>query len=65
MVEALLDRGFPVDYDFDGYGNTPMHDASNRGRDEILRLLISRGGDINKANIHNYTPLIYASGLMS
>jgi len=61
VVECILDHGFPIDLEFDGSGSTPMHEAAVYGRGSIVKLLIARGADINRPNMHNYTPLLLAS----
>jgi ankyrin repeat protein len=63
-VEALLDAGADVN---DGvrsdepinsnWGDTPLHIAAQDGREQIVRLLIARGADVNRANDRGNTPL--------
>lgn len=41
-------------------GDTPLHWAAINGREEIARLLIAAGADINALGESDYTPLDYA-----
>eukprot|EP00117_Sycon_ciliatum_P014172 scpid4828/ scgid5452/ Leucine-rich repeat serine/threonine-protein kinase 1 len=54
-VDGLLKKRVGV------YGYTPLHEAASYGHDEILKLLVMFGGDVNcKAN-SGYTPLHLAA----
>ncbi|CAH1250986.1 ANKRD2 [Branchiostoma lanceolatum] len=55
MVEKLLDRGAEINCK-DWEGDTPTHDAARMGRNNILRILIKRGADINIKNFDKYQP---------
>ena len=41
----------------DEQGDTPLHRAAKYGREDIVRLLISRGAEVDARNIEDYTPL--------
>lgn len=41
-------------------GWTPLHYAVDNNRPECVRLLLSRGADVNALTDHGYTPLMYA-----
>ncbi|MDR2172403.1 MAG: ankyrin repeat domain-containing protein, partial [Planctomycetaceae bacterium] len=38
-------------------GETPLHDAAERGRPEMLTILLEAGADVNAKDIHGMTPL--------
>ena len=43
-----------------GYGNTPLHEACHTsGSIELVRLLVSRGADVNSENHKGSTPMIF------
>ena len=44
-------------------GYTPMHEAACQGYDDILRLLLIYGGDVNARANGNYTPLHIAASM--
>ena len=41
----------------DEYGNTPLHNATESGLDELVNTLIEKGADVNVANRDGNTPL--------
>jgi len=43
-------------------GTTPLHDAAQNGREEVMKLLLSKGADINARQNDGTTPLLYAAG---
>ena len=44
-------------------GSTPLHHASERGKTEMVQLLVSNGAEVNiKEKQLGYTPLDYAKG---
>ena len=45
----------------DHSGETPLHTASRNGHLSVVKYLISRGADVNKADNSGYTPLHTAS----
>jgi ankyrin repeat protein len=63
-VQALLDSGADVNVDVrseesvnSNWGDTPLHMAVQDGREQIVRVLIARGADVNRANDRGNTPL--------
>lgn len=44
-------------------GYTPMHEAACQGYDDILRLLLIYGGNVNARANGNYTPLHIAASM--
>jgi hypothetical protein len=63
VVRALLSRNDVLRYinAKDNIGATPLHDASMKGRTEVVNLLIEKGADIHVKNKNGYTALHYAS----
>ena len=67
-IERLLDLGVPVNAaepNGEGYlerarNSTALHVAAWRSRDEVVRLLIARGADVNARNASNQSPLMLA-----
>ncbi|KAM0433476.1 hypothetical protein ACHAPT_004356 [Fusarium lateritium] len=62
---GALDRPGPADRPLTidcslGDGQTPLHVAISHKRLEIMRLLLSKGADANRADRGNHTPLHYA-----
>lgn len=49
-VDALNDRGL-----------TPLHVAAQNGQNEIVKLLISEGAEVNARSAWDYTPLTFAA----
>ena len=37
--------------------STPLHDAVCCGRQEVVRVLLERGAEVNELDYKNYTPL--------
>ena len=61
MVKALIDGGADVN-EAQGDGMTGLHWAAERGNDEIAKLLVSAGADLESGTrIGRYTPLHLAS----
>lgn len=42
-------------------GRTPLHVAAHTGQNDIVKLLISKGAEVNARSRWNYTPLIFAT----
>mmetsp|Transcript_21253 Transcript_21253/g.52315 ORF Transcript_21253/g.52315 Transcript_21253/m.52315 type:complete len:223 (+) Transcript_21253:178-846(+) len=55
-VEALLDKGAPIDGQ-DPYGNTVLHTACQNGNKRIVKACLRRSCDTNCQNIKGHTPL--------
>ena len=43
------------------YGDTPLIEAARGGDVEVVRLLLSAGADVERADSSDCTPLIYAA----
>jgi ankyrin repeat protein len=41
----------------DKFGFTPLHDAAEEGQKEIVKLLITKGADVNAQKNNGWTPL--------
>ncbi len=60
-VRTLLDAGVPVDIKSE-YGATALSFACDKGRAEVVKLLIERGADINVADtFYQATPIVWAA----
>ncbi|KAF8850756.1 ankyrin, partial [Acephala macrosclerotiorum] len=55
-VEKYLSMGSAVDIQ-DEENNKPLHHAANRGFEEIVRLLLKNGADVNAKGKSGRTPL--------
>ena len=56
-VRKLLSIGL-LDVDcVDEVGGTPLHMAADEGHKDEVQLLLDKGADPNKANVHGWTPL--------
>jgi ankyrin repeat protein len=56
-VKALIEKDTALVNYKDNAGNTPLHQAAISGSIEIAEFFLSRGADINSANIRKNTPL--------
>jgi hypothetical protein len=61
LVRECLDRGQSAGERSPNGGDTPLHYAAGEGQDEVLRLLVQRGADVNARNGEGQTPLFVAS----
>jgi len=61
LVELLLDAGANPCLHATTENLTPLHDAVSNGHIEVIRLLVSRGADINAKNLLGHTPLSLAA----
>lgn len=61
-VRALIDDGADVNYVFqpEEYGNTPLHMAAYLAMNNIMKLLIDNGANVNSYSLEGKTPLDYA-----
>ena len=56
----LLQHGVAATRVRDGCGCQPLHYASNRGKPELVRLLLQAGADVDPQDAEGRTPLMYA-----
>ena len=62
-VTKYLDSGVKLNSDYDikkTFGGNPIFSAVFNGHNEIVKLLISRGADVNTTDINGETPLDWA-----
>lgn len=59
MVALLFDAGLDADTPFDG--DRPLHWASHDGKDDVVRLLLEHGADVNARDAIGMTPLAWAA----
>jgi len=59
-AKALLEAGANVSC-VDVYGLTPLHEASEDGNAEMIRLLISKGANASSLDIYGRVPLHWAA----
>ena len=57
---CLLQHGSAASRVRDGCGCQPLHYASNRGKPELVRLLLQAGADVDPTDVEGRTPLMYA-----
>jgi hypothetical protein len=61
-IKNLIDQGADVNFHFSRLeGATILHEASRKGRVEILRYLLQNGADVNSKNYNGLTPLHVAA----
>jgi len=56
MAEYLLARGIDADCT-DRKSRTSLHLAAGKGKDDLVKLLLSRGASQNLIDCEGYTPL--------
>ena len=39
---------------FPQFGNTPIHDAASRGKEDVVKVLVEKGANINAVNNVSY-----------
>ncbi len=61
-VKHCLDNGVYINTK-DEYGRPLLHLAAYHGYDDIAKLLIARGADVNAKDGAGYTPLIFAKAM--
>jgi ankyrin repeat protein len=59
VLEALLDRGVSAEL-YDSSGRRALHMAALCDREDVLRVLIARGADLEAANSIGSTPLAFS-----
>ena len=64
LIKALLQEGYDVNHATEG-GETALHMATRRGREEIVRILLANNANVNTKSLkfwlRNMTPLHYAA----
>src|SRR5438876_6116831 len=62
QVKTMLDFGADtgICHDFNGVDLTPLHVAAEGGKATLMKLLVSRGADINAPDSDGATPLMRA-----
>ncbi len=61
-VQLCLERGLDVNA-VNAMGLQAVHGAANRGSDDIIELLASRGADLNRPDKEGRTPYVWAQGV--
>ncbi len=61
-VELCLDQGLDVNA-VNAMGLQAVHGAANRGSDDIIELLASRGAQLNRPDKEGRTPYVWAQGV--
>lgn len=57
-VEELLDMGAPINHPSKSFKDTPLMVAAGAGHQEIVKLLLAKGADVNQGDIWGDTSLI-------
>lgn len=60
LLAHLLNDGCPMDSP-DDMGSTPLILAASAGREDVVKILLTRGADINHQNNQGHSALQYAS----
>jgi ankyrin repeat protein len=61
-VETLLQQDVNVNVQQGRFGNTPLHVACSKGNEEIVRLLLKKGANVDAQNRQRSIPLHVACG---
>jgi hypothetical protein len=60
-LNFLLDHGVDVNFQDEQYGASALHAAAQGGREEIVKILLKRGADVNLKSKEGNTPLMAAA----
>lgn len=57
MIKFLFEQGTDLNTKTKRPGNTPLHHASELGREDVLKWLLDKGADVNQKNNYTETPM--------
>jgi hypothetical protein len=60
-LNFLLDHGVDVNFQDEQYGASALHAAAQGGREEIIKILLERGAEVNLKSKEGNTPLMAAA----
>jgi len=61
IARELIDHGINID-SVNNEGQTPLHVAASKGNNEVVKILVSLGADINAKDTDGNTPLMLSKG---
>lgn len=57
IAQVLINSGADVNAEAYYTGDTPLHEASSRGKKDVVQVLLDHGADVNAKNNEGHTPL--------